>query len=74
MELIPTEEIPWKTAEACACLREVQGKSVREGNSSPRRSVASWLRDLFEVPMPPPRRHFSKYAYSRPRFQGGQST
>jgi hypothetical protein len=67
MELIPTEEIPWKTAEVNASVGDVQSKSVREGDSSPRRSVASWLRDFFEVPMPPPRRYFSKYAYSRPR-------
>ena len=67
MELIPTEESRGKTAEVNASVGDVQSKSVREGNSSPRRSVASWLRDFFEVPMPPPRRYFSKYAYSRPR-------
>jgi hypothetical protein len=67
MELIPTEEIAWKTAEAGACLRDVQSKSIREGDSSPRRPVASWLRDFFATPVPPPRRHFSRYAYSRPR-------
>jgi len=73
MELIPTEEIPWKTAEVNASVGDVQSKSVREGDSSPRRSVASWLRDFFEVPMPPPRRYFSKYAYSRPRVSRSQS-
>jgi len=73
MELIPTEEIPWKTAEVNASVGDVQSKSVREGDSSPRRSVASWLRDFFEVPMPPPRRYFSKYAYSRPRVSRSQT-
>jgi hypothetical protein len=67
MELIPTEEIPWKTVEVDASVGKVRNKSIREGVSSPGRSVASWLRDFFEVPMPPPRRYFSKYAYSRPR-------
>jgi hypothetical protein len=73
MELIPTEEIPWETAEASASVRDVQSKSIREGDSSPRRSVASWLRDFFGAPMPPPRRYFSKYAYSRPRVSGSRS-
>jgi hypothetical protein len=67
MELIPTEEIPWKRAEVNASVGIVRNKFMQEGDSSPRRSVASWLRDFFETPMPPPRRYFSKYAYSRPR-------
>ena len=73
MELIPAEEIPWKTAEVNASVGSVRSKSVREGDSSPRRSVASWLRDFFETPMPPPRRYFSKYAYSRLRVSRSRS-
>jgi hypothetical protein len=67
MELISTEEIPRKTAEVNASVDDMQSSSIRRGDSSTRHSVASWLRGFFEVPMPPPRRYFSKYAYSRPR-------
>ena len=73
MELIPTEESRGKAAEVNASVGDVQSKSVREGDSSPRRSVASWLRDFFETPMPPPRRYFSKYAYSRARVSRSRS-
>jgi hypothetical protein len=73
MELIPTEEIPWQTAEVDASVGDVQSKSMREGDSSPRRSVASRLRDFFDAPTPPPRRYFSKYAYSRARVSRPRS-
>jgi len=73
MELISTEEIPWQTAEVDASVGNVQSKSIRQGDSPPRRSVASWLRDFFDAPMPPPRRYFSKYAYSRARVSRSRS-
>ena len=73
MEPIPTEEIPWRTAEINASVGNVRSKFIRQGDSSRRRSVASWLRAFFETPMPPPRRYFSKYAYSRPRVSRSQS-
>ena len=73
MELISTEEIPWKTAEVNASVGDVQSRSIRTGGSSLRHSVASWLRGFFEVPMPAPRRYFSKYAYSRPRVSRSRS-
>ena len=66
MELIPAEEIPRQTAEVNAGVGDVRSKSIREGDSLPRRSVASWLRDFFNAPVHPPRRYFSKYVYSRP--------
>ena len=73
MELIPTEEIPWQTAEVNATVGDVRSKSIREGDSLSRRSVASWLRDFFNTPMYPPRRYFSKYAYSRAQVSRSRS-
>ena len=73
MELIPTEEIPWRTAEVNASVGNVRSKCIHEGDSSPRRSLTSWLRAFFETPMPPPRRYFGKYAYSKLRVSRSRS-